>query len=90
MFPIRYLAECIEQASGGITPLNESRHWACYTSIASRSARGYFYIINLNIIVNIFRRRVFFVKCLVVSVLCGDNLRDIKMQLLLLGVMDIW
>lgn len=70
--------------------MNESRRWTCYTSIASRSARGYFYIINLNIIVNIFRRRVFFVKCLVVSVLCGDNLRDIKMQLLLLGVMDIW
>jgi len=32
----------------------------------------------------------FFIKCLVVSVLCSDNLRDIKMQLLLLGVMDIW
>lgn len=60
-------------------------------SIASRSARGYFYIINLNIIVNIFCRRVlFFVKYLIVSVLLRGNLRDIKMQLLLLGVMDIW
>ena len=26
----------------GITPLNESRRWACYTSIASRNARGFF------------------------------------------------
>ena len=42
-----------------ITPLNKSHHWTCGASIASRSARGYFYIINLNIIVNIFRRRVF-------------------------------
>jgi len=38
----------------GITPLNESRHWACYTSIASRNTRGFFVIVTLNIIVNIF------------------------------------
>lgn len=74
----------------GITPLNESRRWACYTSIASRNTRGFFVIVTLNIIVNIFCRRIFFVKYLIVSVLWFGGFRNIKMQLSLLGVMDIW
>lgn len=72
----------------GITPLNESRRWTCYTSIASRNTRGFFVIVTLNIIVNIFCRRVFFVKCLIVSVLWFGGFRNIKTQLSLLDVMD--
>ena len=73
-----------------ITPLNKSHHWTCGASIASRSARGFFVIVTLNIIVNIFCRRIFFVKYLIVSVLWFSGFRNIKMQLSLLGVMDHW
>ena len=68
--------------------MNESRRWTCYTSIASRNTRGFFVIVTLNIIVNIFCRRIFFVKYLIVRVLWFGGFRNIKMQLSLLGVMD--